>query len=93
MPIVFARVELRGKPSDEIYEKLHTYMKSEQWSQHLPGYPAKPMPHAMYQANYKTSPTLLTEAQLLRTYIEANIWTKAMVLLIEEANWAQTAPA
>jgi hypothetical protein len=93
MPHVFARIELRGKPSDETYEKLHTYMKNEKWSQYLPGNPSKPMPHAMYQANYKTSPKLLDEANLLRTYIETNIWTKAIVLLIEEINWAQTGPA
>lgn len=65
-------------------------MKSEQWFQYLPDFPTKPMAHAMYQANYKLSPKLLTEARLVRTYLEANIWTKAIVLLIEEVTWAQT---
>jgi hypothetical protein len=90
MPTVFARVELRGDPTWENYNQLHALMKGKHWYQHLPGYPDKPMPHAMYQANFANEPDLLAVADALRKDIELNVWTKAIVLLIKEAHWAQS---
>jgi hypothetical protein len=91
MPIVFARVELRGEPSKATYDKLHAHMKTKNWEQFLPGYPAKQMPHAMYQGSYPTKPNLASVVDSLKKSIEAEIWTQAIVLAIEEVTWAQSA--
>jgi hypothetical protein len=91
MPVVFARIELLGSPSEEIYERLHAFMNARNWSQHLPGHPDKPMPHAMYQAFYNESPDLGHLAAAFKKEIEGEIWTRALILLIEKNNWAQSA--
>jgi hypothetical protein len=44
MPILFARVELRGEPDEEDYENLHALLRNKHWFQHLPGHPDMPMP-------------------------------------------------
>jgi hypothetical protein len=92
MPYVFARVELRGEPTKDTYDKLHAFMKGKNWVQHLPGKPTKPMPHAMYQGSYAAKPNLSAVVDELKKSIEANVWTRAFVLLIEETTWAQSAP-
>ena len=91
MPVLFARVELCGTPTEAIYEKLHAHMKGLNWFQYLPGHPAKPMPHAMYQAEYTVQPNTLEVAKYLKKEVEENIWTKVVVLVIRESNWAQAA--
>jgi hypothetical protein len=90
MPVLFARVELRGTPSDAIYEKLHSHLRSLNWYQNLPGNPNRLMPHAMYQANYIAEPDVLAIANYLKSQIETYVWTKALVLVIKESFWAQT---
>jgi hypothetical protein len=91
MAYVFARIELRGKPSEEIYQKLHAYMQKNHWHQFLPERLDHPMPHAMYQAFFPNgAPDLLASAKSFKSEIERMIWSKAIVLLIEEANWAQS---
>jgi hypothetical protein len=91
MAVIFARIELRGTPSEEIYERLHAYMRNLNWYQHLPDLPDRPMPKAMYQASFTNAPNLLAMASSFKSEIESTIWTRAWVLLIEKASWAQSA--
>jgi hypothetical protein len=91
MAVVFARIELKGEPTDAIYVKLHAHMKAKHWYQYLPGHADTGMPHAMYQASFKNeSPGLAKMAEALKATIESSVWTKALVLVIQEASWAQT---
>jgi hypothetical protein len=90
MPVLFARVELRGNPTEAIYEKLHAHMRTLNWYQNLPGKPNLLMPHAMYQANYTAEPDVSAVASHLKSQIETYVWTKALVLVIKESYWAQT---
>jgi hypothetical protein len=66
MAVLFARVELRGTPTETVYEKLHAHMKGKNWFQHLPSFPDKPMPHAMYQASFAITPDTLAIASGLK---------------------------
>ena len=91
MSVLFARVELRGTPSEGIYEKLHAHMKGLHWYQNLPGNPNKLMPHAMYQAQFDQEPNVAAVAEQLKSQIETYVWTKALVLVIKQSFWAQTA--
>jgi hypothetical protein len=91
MPVLFARVELRGTPTEATYEKLHAHMYNLNWYQNLPGYPKTPMPHAMYQASFDQLPDTSTVASALKQGIEKSVWTRALVLVIRESHWAQTA--
>jgi hypothetical protein len=92
MSQLFVRIELRGTPSEETYTKLHAYMRSKNWSQEITGESATVMlPHATYQATFgEDQPNTLRIAKALRTYIESNIWTKAIVLVIRSADWARS---
>jgi hypothetical protein len=91
MPVLFARVELRGTPTEATYEKLHNHMYSLNWYQYLPGHMKKLMPHAMYQASFDQIPDTAAVADALKVGIEKSVWTRALVLVIRESHWAQTA--
>lgn len=91
MPVLFARVELRGTPTETVYEKLHAHMKSLNWYQYLPSNTDKLMPHAMYQATFSEEQDLPTIAKGLKSQIEKYVWTKALVLVIRNSGWAQSA--
>ena len=91
MPIVFARVELRGDPTLENYKQLHEFLLGKGWYQQLPGNPDKPMPHAMYQGSFNAEPNMETVVTNLKLDIETNVWTKALVLAVKSADWAQSA--
>jgi hypothetical protein len=91
MSTLFARVELRGTPAEDTYEKLHAHLAALNWFRSLPGHPTKGMPHAMYQASFAGVPNIAQIADLLKSGIETKVWTKALVLVIQESNWAQTA--
>jgi hypothetical protein len=88
---LFARVELRGNPSVEIYQKLHEYMKGQYWYTTITGTATATLPHATYQATYTTKPEVLAIANQLKAGIESNVWTRALVLVIEASYWAETA--
>jgi hypothetical protein len=89
MAQLFARVELRGTPGEETYQKLHQYMFSKNWFQQINGYD---LPHATYQANsVAAEPNLMAMANELKTEIERRIWTKALILMVRSADWAKTA--
>ncbi len=89
--VLFARVELRGTPSEAVYEKLHAHMKGFSGIKASPGTPTDLCPHAMYQAQYETEPNVPLIADQLKGQIETYVWTKALVLVIKESFWAQTA--
>jgi hypothetical protein len=88
---LFARVELRGTPSEAIYHKLHAHLRSLHWYQNLPNNPDRLMPHAMYQASFDGEPDVMKVATGLKSQIETHVWTKALVLVIKYVYWAQTA--
>jgi hypothetical protein len=77
MPILFARVELRGTPTEATYEKLHAHMFGLNWYQYLPGHPKTPMPHAMYQALFDQTPDTLAIATGLKRGIETSVLDKS----------------
>ena len=93
MSLLFARIELRGTPGEDSYNQLHAYMRSRGWLQTITGATATVnLPHATYQATFtQDSPNLAAIANALKAHIEANIWTRALVLVIRSVEWAQTA--
>jgi hypothetical protein len=86
---LFARVELRGTPSAEIYQRLHNHMLTLNWYTHISGSGVTvALPHATYQAKMETPPAdLRIYANELKSGIEANVWTKALVLVAITASW------
>ena len=89
MSQLFARVELRGTPGEEVYERLHAFMHGNNWFQVIAGVQ---LPHATYQAtNSLDAPNLLGIANALKAEIEKTIWTKALVLVIRSADWGKSA--
>jgi hypothetical protein len=93
MSLLFARIELRGTPGDEIYSRLHAFMESRNWLRTITGTTATvQLPHGTYQAVFSIdAPDTMAIAQSLKRDIEANIWSRALVLVIRSAHWAQTA--
>lgn len=89
MSQLFARVELLGRPSEEVYNRLHAQMESLCWYRQIDG---KNLPHATYQAtSFAESPDLMSIAESLKATIEKSIWTKSLVLVIRSADWAKSA--
>jgi hypothetical protein len=84
---LFIRVELRGDPSMQDYENLHTFMENKKWYRTITGTAGVSMlPHAMYQGNSENDVSSIASA--LKTGIEANVWTRAIVLIISAQTWA-----
>ena len=89
MSQLFARVELLGEPSKDVYENLHKTMESLHWYRLING---KALPHATYQAvNASDVPDLMRIATDLKATIQQSIWTKSLVLVIRAADWAKSA--
>jgi hypothetical protein len=83
----FIRVELRGDPSKQDYDNLHSYMEKNNWYRKITGSAgASTLPHAMYQGNSETE--VGTIASALRTGIQTNVWTQAIVLVMSTHSWA-----
>lgn len=87
MAHLFIRVELRGSPSGQDYENLHSYMEENNWHRKITGTGGEStLPHAMYHGN--SDKELPAIAGALRTGIQANVWTQAVVLIISAETWA-----
>jgi hypothetical protein len=91
MSQLFARIELRGTPNEDVYNKLHAYMEAKNWFRTITGTKTVALPHATYQATSGEAPELLKIANALKAEIESQIWTKALVLVVQTVNWAITA--
>jgi hypothetical protein len=92
MAQLFARVELRGDPGEDVYQRLHAYMESMHWYRNITGTREVTLPHATYQATTNTdAPGIAKMADTIKSGIESQIWTKAIVLMIQSTTWAQTA--
>lgn len=92
MSQLFARVELRGTSGADVYDKLHAYMASKCWYQTITGTQTVALPHATYQGTYESeAPDVLAIAMALKSDIEATIWPKALVLVMQTVNWGVTA--
>lgn len=90
MAQMFARVELRGTPGDDVYQRLHQYMLNKNWYREINGGFA--LPHAVYQAqSTEEYPNVMGIAQALKSDIERTIWTRALILVIRSEDWAKTA--
>jgi hypothetical protein len=84
---LFIRIELRGSPSREDYENLHAYMEKNNWHRKIQGTVGESiLPHAMYHGNSDNDISTITSA--LRQGIQANVWTKAIVLVISAQTWS-----
>jgi hypothetical protein len=94
MPQLFARIELRGRPGDEVYNSLHAYMRSQNWSQQITGSAGNTvdLPHATYQGTSNSDqPDIVGIANTLKAAIEPSIWRHVLVLVINAEGWAQSA--
>ena len=92
MALLFARVELRGTPGEEVYQQLHAHMESQHWHKTITGKREVSLPHATYQGTTNTDALDIAElATNLKSGIESQVWTKALVLIVQATNWAQTA--
>jgi hypothetical protein len=85
----FGRIELRGKPEEEVYERLHGYMESKGWSQaierngppvskFLSGGPVATKPHKLPHATYQKESIFFNQETLRKdaTEIKTYIDTK-----------------
>lgn len=90
MAQLFARIELRGNPTFQDYNKLHQVMLSMNWYQVI-GPASTPLAHAMYQAVFDIVPNVKTKAEQLKEQIESATWPRALVLVIIAEFWWQTA--
>jgi hypothetical protein len=90
MAQLFARVELRGTPGEDVYQRLHAYMESLFWYRSITGTTTVSLPHAVYQATINTeSPDLAAVAAKLKSGIQTSVWSIALVLIVQSSNWAQ----
>lgn len=86
MAHIFIRVELRGDPSKQDYDNLHAYMEKNNWYRKIMGSAGEStLPHAMYQGSSENG--ALSIASALKKGIEANVWTRAIVLVISAQTW------
>ena len=84
---LFIRIELRGTPSWQDYENLHSYMEKNNWFRKIQGTAGESsLPHAMYHGNSEKEISVLTAA--LRKGIQASVWTQAVVLIITAQSWS-----
>ncbi len=91
MSQLFARIELRGTPGEDVYNKLHAYMEAKNWFRTITGSKTVALPHATYQATFGDAPELLKIAKALKAEIESTIWTRALVLVVKTVDWAISA--
>jgi hypothetical protein len=94
MAQLIVRVELLGTPDADVYKRLHQHMATLNYLPSIPSTAGSTaLPHAMYQGSTTTAaPDVSSIAGALRTGIEAKIWTKAIVLVMVVATWAQSRP-
>jgi hypothetical protein len=86
MARIFIRVELRGDPGRQDYDNLHAYMEVKNWHRKITGTVGEStLPHAMYQGSSDNDP--LSIASALKKGIEAQVWTRAIVLVIAAQAW------
>jgi hypothetical protein len=117
MPQLFVRVELRGNPTVEIYQRLHALMQSMNWFQTIAQVPAPDpypylsllggsrvpptlsapllpstvaLPHATYQGTGYEPLDIPLLARTIKQTIEQQVWTRALVLVVEANRWSQT---
>lgn len=89
MAQIFIRVELCGDPSNQDYDNLHTYMESKNWYRKIMGSAGEStLPHAMYQGNSDNE--AFSIARALKDGIEANVWTRTIVLVISAQTWGMS---
>jgi hypothetical protein len=86
MAQMFIRIELRGDPSKQDYDNLHAYMEKNNWYRQINGSAGESdLPHAMYQGSSENSASSIASA--LKKGVEANVWTRAIVLVISAQDW------
>ena len=86
MAQMFIRIELRGDPSKQDYDNLHAYMENNNWYRRINGLAGgSALPHAMYQGTSENSATSIASA--LKKGVEANVWTRAIVLVVPAQAW------
>jgi hypothetical protein len=87
MPNYSVRVELRGNPSFETYEKLHALMKKQGFLQTVTGDKGtSALPHATY---YGWSSYSCEEVRnLLVADIKSNVQTNIIVFVAQTVKWA-----
>jgi hypothetical protein len=87
MAHLFIPVELRGTPNGQDYENLHAYMEKNNWYRKIQGTAGEStLPHAMYHGNSEND--ISTIASWLRTGMQPNVWTQAVVLIISAQTWS-----
>ena len=86
MAQMFIRIELRGDPSKQDYDNLHAYMEKNNWYRKIIGSAGEStLPHAMYQGSSENGASSIAVA--LKKGVEANVWTRAIVLVISAQAW------
>jgi hypothetical protein len=92
MSQLFAQVELLGNPGNDVYERLQPFMQSLYWYPTIGGdYGTSNLPDGTYQAtNNVPESDVLAIANDLKARIESDVWSEALVLVIESMAWAQS---
>jgi hypothetical protein len=92
MSQLFVQVELLGNPGNDVYERLLSFMQSLYWYPTIGGdYGTTNLPDGMYQAsNSAPESDVLAIANNLKARIESDVWSEALVLVIESMAWAQS---
>jgi len=67
-------------------DNLHAYMEKNNWYRQINGSAGESdLPHAMYQGSSENSASSIASA--LEEGVEANVWTRAIVLVISAQDW------
>lgn len=86
------RVELRGNPSYEEYDKLHSLMALNGWSKSLTGVTAqgqsltRDLPHATYYGESLQHVGSVRDS--LQTLVHTNVQPNFIIFVAETTNWA-----
>lgn len=81
------RVELRGDPSYETYEKLHALMKNNGFDQRIKGLNGmSSLPHATYYGSSTSECTSVRDT--LQAQIKSKIQQEIIVFVAEVQTWA-----
>ena len=91
---LFARVELRGEPTEEANNLLKKYMENNSWRPYLKyWYESASETHplqASHPSTVSTNDFNFTEfADALKAEIEAVIWPSAQVWIVQSAGWTK----
>ena len=87
MPMFFCRVELRGNPPSDAYERLHAFMQAAGFYRNISDSASRKfqLPHAMYFVNGQY---VLANVQDAALKAARQVQQDILVLTVQAADWS-----